>query len=84
MKDYVAFTEFCATCEHWTGERRPEPAEGRIYTSRHAAIGTCSCPHGHWKGRLKPAESNCPHWARWSVMKDHDPPPPIDPLAPYL
>jgi len=72
--DYVTFSTYCATCDHWTGERKPDFKEGRIYTPRHATIGTCDCPHGHWRGKLKPAESNCPHWARWELMKDCDPP----------
>lgn len=69
MIDYVANSLNCATCQFWTGERRPERGEMRVYTPHHATIGTCACPHGHWKGRLKPAESDCRHWARWEVMR---------------
>jgi hypothetical protein len=74
MIDFVAFSKHCATCDHWIGERRAERGEMRVYTPRHATIGHCDCPTGHWKGRLKPAESNCPHWARWQVMKEEPPP----------
>lgn len=69
MLHYAYILQYCATCEFWTGERRPERDEGRIYTPRHATIGTCDCPHGHWRGRLKPGESNCPHWKSWVAME---------------
>ncbi|MGE0440916.1 MAG: hypothetical protein AB7L66_13335 [Gemmatimonadales bacterium] len=72
MVDYVSFSKYCATCHFWTGERRPDHAEGRVYTPKHATIGHCDCPHGHWRGRLKPGESNCPHWSRWASTRPID------------
>ena len=74
--DYLAVSKYCATCQFWVGERRPEVGEKRVYTPRHATIGTCNCPHGHWRGRLKPGESNCPHWAHWETMREELPPGP--------
>lgn len=71
MIDYIAFSKYCATCHFWTGERRPDHDEGRVYVPRHATIGTCDCPHGHWRGRLKPGESNCPHFQTWDEVKQH-------------
>ncbi|MBX3147339.1 MAG: hypothetical protein KF785_11290 [Gemmatimonadales bacterium] len=81
MIDYIAFSMYCATCHHWTGQRRPEMMGGRIYTPRHATVGSCDCPTGHWRGRLKPGESNCPHWAQWNVMREFTGPPPVRPPA---
>jgi len=70
MIDYLAVSKFCGTCQHWTGERRAELSEKRVYTPRHATIGTCACPTGHWKGRLKPGESNCHHWQHWDAVPE--------------
>lgn len=64
--DYKAFTVHCATCEHWTGARRADRPGDRVYTARHATVGHCDSPTGHWRGRLKPGESSCSHWIRWS------------------
>ncbi len=70
MLDYLGISQLCGTCQHWTGERRVEVSEKRVYTPRHATIGTCTCPIGHWKGRLKPGESNCSHWQRWEEIPE--------------
>lgn len=70
MIDYRACSVYCATCEHWTGERTGDTTEVRVYTPRHATIGTCASPSGHWRGRLKPGESNCTHWVRWAAVPD--------------
>lgn len=76
MIDYKAFSVYCATCEHWTGERTPDVGDMRVYTPRHATIGTCDSPTSHWRGRLKPGESDCKHWVRWSAVREPEPPPP--------
>jgi hypothetical protein len=70
MVDYKAFSIYCATCHHWTGERTPDRDDMRVYTPRHATIGHCDSPTGHWRGRLKPGESNCKHWIRWEAVRD--------------
>ena len=69
MLHYAYILQYCATCQFWTGSRRAERDEGRVYTPRHATIGACDCPTGHWRGRLKPGESNCPHWQTWATME---------------
>jgi hypothetical protein len=74
--DYKAFSVYCATCHSWTGERTPDVADMRVYTPRHATIGTCDSPTGHWRGRLKPGESNCKHWIRWHEVREELGPPP--------
>jgi hypothetical protein len=81
MIDYKAFSVYCATCQHWTGERRPDRDDWRVYTPRHATIGTCACPTGHWRGRLKPGESDCKHWSRWEAVLE-DPPGQARPRTP--
>jgi hypothetical protein len=69
MVDYAARSVYCATCEHWTGERTPDTSDWRVYTPRHCTIGVCDSPTGHWNGRFKPGESSCRHWIRWAAVR---------------
>ena len=69
MLDYAARSVYCATCEHWTGQRAPDTNDWRVYTPRHCTIGRCESPTGPWNGRLKPGESSCRHWLRWEAVR---------------
>lgn len=84
MMDYKAFSVYCATCQFWTGDRKPDREDWRVYTPRHATIGTCDCPTGHWRGRLKPGESDCKHWVRWEAVREDPPPPAPGPRSPRM
>jgi len=68
VRDFLASTRRCATCQWWEGERIADRAEGRVNTPHHALAGRCRSPASWWSRRLKQADSTCAFWTPWEPL----------------
>jgi hypothetical protein len=69
MRDFLASTRRCATCQWWEGERVADSLEGRVELPRHAGMGYCRSPSSWWLGRPRQADSLCRFWEQWERVR---------------
>jgi hypothetical protein len=56
----------CASCERWSGERRPGETPDSVLIEAETATGMCR--GGPWDGSERRARSACGHWRLWPQL----------------
>jgi len=67
--NYSGVWKNCATCEHWSGARKPLPGHDGV-TVDSSTVGVCN---GFWKGSRKYANDKCGGWAKWGHITQASP-----------
>ncbi|NHC05703.1 hypothetical protein [Azonexus fungiphilus] len=56
----------CASCQRWTGARRPGELPETVAIESETVSGLCQ--GGGWHGSERRARSACGHWLRWQAL----------------
>ncbi|HJW24248.1 MAG TPA: hypothetical protein VJ576_05055 [Rhodocyclaceae bacterium] len=64
----------CASCQRWSGVRRPGAEPETVDIEGDTAVGLCQ--GGPWDGSERRARSACGRWIRWDALTAENPPAP--------
>jgi len=59
----------CATCEYWTGNRRPVfDHNGKAKIDIWDEEGQCECPNGSMEGFTRRKDLKCKYFSKWTEI----------------
>ena len=64
MAHYPSISKYCATCELWSGSRKPDMSRKGADTENNAE-GLC---FGPWKNSKRKCNQTCGSWKKWAVL----------------
>ncbi len=66
---YPSSYQYCATCNHWGGNRQPDAPSTRVNVASSSVKGKCLIQSGPNKGQDMSAERKCGNWLKWNALK---------------